>query len=130
MVQFRFTSDAVPQSLYADIQFLNSFSKAQIDELLMILIEFISGESGSDIMEDVASFSSKHQISGSSIKNTTRALLFFFKNALRVNLTPQFVKEDLQNFGLNEDKSALASQRWKEKFVVWKNVFFICTENE
>jgi hypothetical protein len=74
-------------------------------------------------MDDVASFSSKHSIGGTAIKNTARALLFFFKNALRVNLTPQFVKEDLQNFGLSEEKSNLVAQQWKNQFMVFVFLF-------
>jgi len=70
-----------------------------------------------DLMEQVPAFAGKHSLNASSVKNSVRALVFFFKNALRVNLTPQYVKEDLINFGLSAEKADAISNAWKDKFV-------------
>ena len=38
------------------------------------------------------------------------------KGAVRSNLTPLFLREDLINFGLKEDKADEVSSLWKQKF--------------
>ena len=39
------------------------------------------------------------------------------KGAIRNNLSPLFLKEDLQGLGLDEDKANITASVWKQKFL-------------
>ncbi len=43
--------------------------------------------------------------------------LHFFKSALKKNLSPSYVKEDLLQLGLSEEKAEWVSTQWKANFI-------------
>jgi hypothetical protein len=116
MVSFRFTNDTVPQALYQDLQFVNGLNVAQLEELLTLLMSFISGETSVDLLEQVPSFAAQHSLNATQLKNCVRAFVYFFKNALRVNLSPPHLKEDLVNFGIGDESASRIAQAWKNRF--------------
>mmetsp|Transcript_17512 Transcript_17512/g.24300 ORF Transcript_17512/g.24300 Transcript_17512/m.24300 type:complete len:201 (-) Transcript_17512:1717-2319(-) len=106
-----------PQQLFSDFEKLNALQDEQFDELSEIVLSFISGETQSDLKDTIVSFSENHNINQMVLKTLTQGLLFFFKGAIRNNLSPLFVKEDLQTLGLAEEKSIRVASKWKQSFI-------------
>jgi len=50
-------------------------------------------------MSQVSEFAGEHGVSTNALKNVVKSLLGFFKSALKSNLTPAQVKEDLEHLG-------------------------------
>ena len=100
MVQFRFTQDAPDQQMLTDFQNLGAFNEQQLGQFVDILMSFFAGQQAGELMESVNEFSSTHGVNLNGLKNIIRGVLIFFKGAVRANLTPLYVKEDLLNFGI------------------------------
>lgn len=49
--------------------------------------------------------------------NLLNLLLYFFKAALKKNLTPSNVREDLLHLGLSEEKADWLCSRWKANLI-------------
>lgn len=50
-------------------------------------------------MSQIAEFAEEHGLGTNALKNVVKSLLSFFKSALKSNLTPAQVKEDLEHLG-------------------------------
>ena len=86
--------------MYADIKSLNKFEEKAFCQLLDIVFSFlVSPKEGTRFMSQVAEFASEHGISSNPLKNVVKGLLSFFKSALKCNLTPAQVKEDVEHLG-------------------------------
>ena len=53
-----------------------------------------------DIVSDVAEFGSQHGVNQQALRSIVQAYLFFFRNAIRQNLSVAHVKEDLVKIGV------------------------------
>jgi hypothetical protein len=58
-------------------------------------------------METLGEFSATHKANIGLLKNIARSLIFFLQGAIRANLTPLFVRDDLMNLGLSEDHASI-----------------------
>ena len=100
MVQFRFTQDAPDQQMLTDFQNLGGFNDQQLAQFVDILMSFFAGQQAGELMGSVNEFSATHGVNMNALKAIIRGVLIFFKGAVRANLTPLYVKEDLLNFGM------------------------------
>lgn len=100
MSTFYFTKVPPEEQMYADIKSLNKFEENAFCQLLDIVFSFlVSPKEGTRFMSQVAEFASEHGISSNPLKNVVKSLLSFFKSALKCNLTPAQVKEDVEHLG-------------------------------
>lgn len=100
MSTFYFTKVPPEEQMYADIKSLNKFEEKAFCQLLDIVFSFlVSPKEGTRFMSQVAEFTSEHGISSNPLKNVVKSLLSFFKSALKCNLTPAQVKEDVEHLG-------------------------------
>ncbi|EDO37428.1 predicted protein, partial [Nematostella vectensis] len=87
-------------------------------ELLVIIFDFLTApREGERFMNRVTNFAGKQGISANALKNIMKSLLSFFKSALKSNLTPAHVKEDIEKMGLSEEKATAVEQKWKVSLV-------------
>lgn len=68
-------------------------------------------------MSQISDFSSEHGLNSSALKNVVKSLLSFLKSAIKGNLTPAQVKEDLEHLGLSAENSSLVSEKWKSNLI-------------
>lgn len=117
---FHFTDAEQPdQQLFNDVQQLNAFSDEQLGELVTIVLGFLqtAQQGGGDDPEDgLARFGERHGVNLKALKNIIRGVLFFFVEALKKNLSPAHIKEDLVKLGLKEPKAEVLGAQWKRKF--------------
>lgn len=113
----RFTNEVVDEALYADFRLMNGLNEEQLEEFLGLVLRFLAGQTAAEFMEAVAAFAAAHSASPNALKNPLRGALLFFKGALKSNLTPAYVKEDLIELGLAEDKAEKAEQLWKRHYL-------------
>eukprot|EP01112_Ceratiomyxa_fruticulosa_P009445 TRINITY_DN2459_c0_g2_i6.p1 TRINITY_DN2459_c0_g2~~TRINITY_DN2459_c0_g2_i6.p1 ORF type:complete len:201 (+),score=46.18 TRINITY_DN2459_c0_g2_i6:164-766(+) len=117
MASFHFTSSAPDEQLFSSIQNLNNFNNAQLTEFVNILLDVFINHSASDLMDKVGVFAAAHSINLNALKSIVRGVLVFCKGALRSNVSPPHVKDDLVNLGLTEEKADIFSQLWKSSFI-------------
>jgi len=117
MASFHFTSSAPDEQLFSSIQNLNNFNNAQLTEFVNILLDVFINHEASGLMDKVGSFAATHSINLNALKGIVRGVLVFCKGALRSNVSPPHVKDDLVALGLTEEKADLFSQQWKASFV-------------
>ena len=86
--------------MYTDIKSLNKFDEKAFCQLVDIVFSFlVSPKEGTRFMSQVSEFAGEHGVSTNALKNVVKSLLGFFKSALKSNLTPAQVKEDLEHLG-------------------------------
>lgn len=64
----------------------------------IVYVNGINVLQSADFNEDLAKFTSSSGLAPNVVKGVLSGVLFFFKEALRVNLSAQHIKEDLLNF--------------------------------
>jgi hypothetical protein len=116
MVSFRFSKNP-PEELGSNLQVLNGFESEQLSEFVEILLQFLSS-SGLNLVEAIREFAEKHKANAAALKNLVSSALYFFQGALRSNLTPLMVKEDLSNFGISAENAELVAGLWKSYFLL------------
>ena len=100
MSSFHFTKVPPDDQMYTDIKSLNKFEEKPFCQLLDIVFSFlVSPKEGSRFMSQIAEFAEEHGLGTNALKNVVKSLLSFFKSALKNNLTPAQVKEDLEHLG-------------------------------
>lgn len=86
--------------MYTDIKSLNKFEEKAFCQLVDVVFSFlVSPKEGTRFMSQVAEFAGEHGVSTNALKNVVKSLLNFFKSALKSNLTPAQVKEDMEHLG-------------------------------
>lgn len=113
---FRFTQTPPEEQLFDDIQQLNPMTKGQLSDLVDLIIAFLT-EQSTDLLSDLDEFAEKYGMAPGSLKNVVRGLFYFFKEAIRSNLNPTYVKEDLENLGMSEEHAEMVSLKWKANFI-------------
>ena len=102
MSSFHFTKAPPDEQMYTDIKSLNKFEEKPFCQLVDIVFSFlVSPKEGTRFMSQVAEFAGEHGVGTNALKNVVKSLLSFFKSALKSNLTPAQVKEDLEHLGKN-----------------------------
>ena len=92
--------------MYTDIKSLNKFDEKAFCQLVDIVFSFlVSPKEGTRFMSQVSEFAGEHGVSTNALKNVVKSLLGFFKSALKSNLTPAQVKEDLEHLGKTDHDS-------------------------
>ncbi|XP_020626180.1 COMM domain-containing protein 7-like [Orbicella faveolata] len=118
MSSFFFTKVPPEEQMYTDIKSLNKFDEKAFCQLVDIVFSFlVSPKEGTRFMSQVSEFAGEHGVSTNALKNVVKSLLGFFKSALKSNLTPAQVKEDLEHLGLSAENSPHVSERWKANLV-------------
>lgn len=118
MSSFFFTKVPPEEQMYTDIKSLNKFDEKAFCQLVDIVFSFlVSPKEGTRFMSQVSEFAGEHGVSTNALKNVVKSLLGFFKSALKSNLTPAQVKEDLEHLGLSAENSPHISERWKANLV-------------
>lgn len=118
MSSFFFTKVPPEEQMYTDIKSLNKFDENSFCQLVDVVFSFlVSPKEGTRFMSQVSEFAGEHGVSTNALKNVVKSLLGFFKSALKSNLTPAQVKEDLEHLGLSAENSPHVSERWKANLV-------------
>ena len=100
MATLHFTKTPPGEQMFSDVKSLNRFEVNQFGEFLDIVFSFlVSPKESSQFLGQISDFAQELGASSSALKNVTKSLLSFFKSALRANLTPAYVKEDLEQLG-------------------------------
>lgn len=103
MSSFFFTKVPPEEQMYTDIKSLNKFDEKAFCQLVDIVFSFlVSPKEGARFMSQVSEFAGEHGVSTNALKNVVKSLLGFFKSALKSNLTPAQVKEDLEHLGKSD----------------------------
>jgi len=111
---FSFNSTAPSQQLFGNVRNLNSFSDEQLVRLMSTTMAFISQDPSAT--EEVNQFATGNGVNPEALNRTVRGVLLFFMEALKTNLAPGAVKDDLIKLGLQESKAELLCVEWKQKF--------------
>lgn len=77
----------------------------------------VSPKESSRFMSQIAEFAEEYGLGTNALKSVVKSLLSFFKSALKSNLTPAQVKEDLEHLGLSGENSPHMSNQWKANLV-------------
>lgn len=102
MSSFYFTKVPPEEQMYTDIKSLNKFEEKAFCQLVDIVFSFlVSPKEGTRFMSQISDFAAEHGLSPNALKNVVKSLLSFFKSALKSNLTPVQVKEDVEHLGKN-----------------------------
>jgi len=84
-----------------------------------ILLRFVTAQGGASttagakLLEEVRGFADAHHVNARALKNGVRSMLLFFQGALKHNLTPSQVRDDLAAVGLKAEAAALVSAQWQ-----------------
>jgi len=115
MVGYRFTNKEPEDQTITDILNLNAFNEEQLEQFAKIVFGFLSQRT--NLLEDIATFGNEQGLGQNALRNIVRGFIFFCREALKTNLTPAYVKEDLVRMGLNEDKAIYIATQWKANFL-------------
>jgi hypothetical protein len=78
------------------------------------VFEFLaSPQSSSQFVSNLEKFAADNGVGSGPLKNLIKTVLIFFKAALKRNLSPQHLKEDLVQLGLSDDKGNWVASQWK-----------------
>ena len=114
---YRFTSDALPPTLLADLKGLSALSEAeQLPELFAIAVAFLSGDAeGAEAL--LTAFSVRHGVNDRPLRLLLSALLFVLSASLRRCLSAEVLLEDLQRLAVKPSVASALSSLWRAAFV-------------
>jgi len=113
--QLRFSSEAPSKQLLTDFANVNQLTDEQLEQFANIALAYLTQDSGAATL--LHEFATKHGVKEKPLRNTVRGVLYFFSEALKKNMAPAQVKEDLLGLGLAEPKAAMLSAKWQKSFV-------------
>ncbi|KAI8511696.1 COMM domain-containing protein 7 [Branchiostoma belcheri] len=112
--KFHFSQEAPSDALLSDIQTLNKFQDEQFSQLVSIIFSFLVEPSKSArMLQQLDEFAEHHGISAGPLRNVVKSVLSVLNGALRRNLTPALLKEDLTNLGVTEERASNLESQWK-----------------
>jgi len=117
MSTFHFSSVTPSAQLFEDIGTLSKFTNEQLQAYSTFVFQFLNDQEPDKLFENIKNFSQEQRINHQGLKNTTKGLLIFFREALKANLSPAALIDDLRQFGLEEEKANLIANKWKTNFV-------------
>mmetsp|Transcript_13677 Transcript_13677/g.24700 ORF Transcript_13677/g.24700 Transcript_13677/m.24700 type:complete len:197 (-) Transcript_13677:448-1038(-) len=98
-----------------DLRVLNEFSLDLVKSLVQLTVATLIDASLPE--RQILETAQKHQITNvKTIKDTTRALLFFLSQSLKKNLSGESVTADMIKIGVEEKKSEVVGKVWKGTF--------------
>eukprot|EP00029_Vermamoeba_vermiformis_P014147 TRINITY_DN9279_c0_g1_i1.p1 TRINITY_DN9279_c0_g1~~TRINITY_DN9279_c0_g1_i1.p1 ORF type:complete len:207 (+),score=61.52 TRINITY_DN9279_c0_g1_i1:24-623(+) len=100
MTTLRFNNNP-DQQILTDLKSLNALGEDNANQLIQIVAEFLINQQASQLLQDVNQFAQTAQAPLQTVKNISRAVLMFFKGALRNNMSHVHVKEDLESIGID-----------------------------
>uniref|UniRef100_A0AAY5L4F8 COMM domain containing 7 n=1 Tax=Esox lucius TaxID=8010 RepID=A0AAY5L4F8_ESOLU len=102
MLQLQFTKDTLPDSVSNDFINLNKFSEQQFTRLTEILFSFLLEPKETDrLLQQLSEFAGENGMSAGPLKNLMKSVLLIPHGALKKNLTPDQIKEDLLTLGMS-----------------------------
>jgi hypothetical protein len=109
-----FTGEAPEDQFFTDFGNLNKFQDESFQSLMVHVFEFLaSPQSSSQFVSNLEKFAADNGVGSGPLKNLIKTVLIFFKAALKRNLSPQHLKEDLVQLGLSDDKGNWVASQWK-----------------
>jgi hypothetical protein len=109
-----FSAERPDDQFYTDFGNLNKFEEEPFSKLSSILFSFlVSPEQSSQLLSELEGFATEHSLGLAALKNLVKSILIFFKAALRKNLSPSYVRDDLVQLGLSEERAESVSKQWK-----------------
>ncbi|XP_064632931.1 COMM domain-containing protein 7-like [Lineus longissimus] len=115
---FHFSQETPPDSMFSDIQTINKFQDEQFRQLSGVVFSFlIEPSKSSRLLSQLEEFASEHGVPAGPLKNVIKSLLTIPNSALKKNLSPTHLKEDLVNLGLSEEKASHFSEQYKTNLV-------------
>jgi hypothetical protein len=95
-----FCTERPDDQFYTDFGNLNKFEEEPFCRLCSILFSFlVAPEQSSQLLSELESFATQFSLGLAALKNLVKSILIFFKAALRKNLSPSYVKDDLVQLG-------------------------------
>jgi len=116
-MSFHFVEGTPDEALFTEVKALNGFNATQFADFVGRVFTFLVGQPSVEFMEGIGEFASEHGVNVNALKGPLRGALIFFKGALRSNLTPSHVQEDLTKLGLDKDKTRYVALEWKKNFL-------------
>ncbi|XP_054752386.2 COMM domain-containing protein 7-like [Lytechinus pictus] len=115
---FHFSTEVPPDSMFNDIQSLNTFNEEQFTQLVAVVISFLlEPNKSSKLLGQLDEFSDEQGVSRPALRNVVKSLLAVPYSAVRKNLSPSDLKEDFVNLGLSKEKAGYVSNEWKRNLV-------------
>ncbi|XP_019855833.1 PREDICTED: COMM domain-containing protein 7-like [Amphimedon queenslandica] len=109
-----FSGEAVEDQFYTDFGNLNKLQDEKFQTLMVLVFEFLaSPQTSSQFISNLEKFASDNGLGSGALKNLIKTVLVFFKAALKRNLPPTQLKEDLLQLGLSEEKGSWVAAQWK-----------------
>mmetsp|Transcript_48897 Transcript_48897/g.72653 ORF Transcript_48897/g.72653 Transcript_48897/m.72653 type:complete len:208 (-) Transcript_48897:73-696(-) len=105
-------SSTVPDAILADLKKLKSLKPPQLDMIVGAVLAFMSSPASYDFASATSEISSSLKVSGSVLKNIFKALILFFKGALKHGVSTANVKADLMNCGVKEAGATHIAAMW------------------
>ncbi|XP_062522679.1 COMM domain-containing protein 7-like [Corticium candelabrum] len=109
-----FTAESVDDQMYTDFGNLSRLSYEPFAQLTAIVFGFLTEpHQSARLLSQLETFASELGVNPGALRNILQSLLTFFKAALKKNLSPTFVKEDLEQLGLAAEKATHIGSEWK-----------------
>ena len=93
-------ASSVPDGILADIKKLKSLKPPQLDLIVGAVLAFMSAPASYDFAAATSRISSELGVSSSVLKGIFKALILFFKGALKHGVSSANVKSDLMTCGV------------------------------
>ena len=101
-------ASSVPETILADIKKIKSLKPPQLDLIVGAVLAFLSSPAKYDFAKATAEISSSLKVSTSILKGIFKALILFFKGALKHGVSLANVKADLMTCGVKEVRHHVA----------------------
>uniref|UniRef100_A0A3P8X9Z6 COMM domain containing 7 n=1 Tax=Esox lucius TaxID=8010 RepID=A0A3P8X9Z6_ESOLU len=93
--------------------------KRQFTRLTEILFSFLLEPKETDrLLQQLSEFAGENGMSAGPLKNLMKSVLLIPHGALKKNLTPDQIKEDLLTLGLSEDKADYFLKQWSVHYPI------------
>ncbi len=93
---------SVPDAILADLNKLKSLKAPQLDTIVGAVLAFMSAPASYDFAAATAQISADLNVAATLLKNIFKALILFFKGALKHGVSEANVKADLMQCGVKE----------------------------
>lgn len=114
MASFRFTNETPNEQLFTDVQNLNQFNSEQLTSFISIVLTHLISKTQAEAQ--LEEFAAANGVRVKVLQNTLRGVLYFFQQALKENMAPVHVGQDLTSLGLGAEKAQLLAEQWQTKF--------------
>ncbi|XP_022107826.1 COMM domain-containing protein 7-like [Acanthaster planci] len=115
---FHFAAETPPDSMFSEIQTLNKFNEEQFSEIVSIVIAFLlEPDKSNQLISQLDDFARDQGVSVAPLRNIVRSLITILNNAVRRNMTPTQLEEDLVSLGLSEERATHLANQWKSNLI-------------